>query len=72
MAQHGKRYQELVKLVIHDKKYVPDEAIKLLKETAKANFRPDDRASFQARHRSTPRGSAGARFANLPAGTGKK
>ena len=38
MAQHGKKYQEAVKLVDQDKKYLPDEALDLAKKTAYTKF----------------------------------
>ncbi len=38
MAQRGKRYLELVKLVDHERKYTINEVVHLIKETAKANF----------------------------------
>jgi len=72
MAQHGKRYLELAKLVDNDKKYVPDEAIKVLKETAKAKFDQTIEVHFRLgidpRHADQQVRSS----ANLPAGTGKK
>jgi len=72
MAQHGKRYLELAKFVDNDKKYVPDEAIKVLKETAKAKFDQTIEVHFRLgidpRHADQQVRSS----ANLPAGTGKK
>ncbi len=72
MAQHGKRYLELAKLVDNDKKYAPEEAIKVLKETAKANFDQTIEVHFRLgidpRHADQQVRSS----ANLPAGTGKK
>lgn len=38
MAQHGKRYRDASKLVDPNKLYAPDEAIHLIKETARAKF----------------------------------
>jgi len=72
MAQHGKRYQELVKLVDHDKKYVPDEAIKVLKETAKANFDQTIELHFKLGIDPRHADQQVRASANLPAGTGKK
>ncbi|MEA2621839.1 MAG: large subunit ribosomal protein [Chloroflexota bacterium] len=40
MAQHGKRYQELAKLVDRNTTYAPDAAMDLLRDTAKVNFDP--------------------------------
>jgi large subunit ribosomal protein L1 len=37
---HGKRYQELAKLVERGRAYEPDEAMALLKQTSKLNFDP--------------------------------
>lgn len=38
MQKHGKKYQEAAKLVVADKRYQPDEAIKLAQETSYARF----------------------------------
>jgi large subunit ribosomal protein L1 len=38
MANHGKKYQEAVKLVDRDKLYEPEEAIELAKKASYANF----------------------------------
>ena len=38
MSQHGKRYQELVKLVDRTRNYEPAEAMSLLQETSKTKF----------------------------------
>ncbi|HHW15286.1 MAG TPA: 50S ribosomal protein L1 [Firmicutes bacterium] len=38
MAQHGKKYAESVKLIEKEKLYPVDEAVRLVKETAKAKF----------------------------------
>ena len=40
MTQHGKRYQDLAKLVERGRPYDPMEAAGLLKETSKVNFDP--------------------------------
>jgi large subunit ribosomal protein L1 len=40
MAHHGKRYQELAKLVDRTQTYPPDAAVELLRDTAKVNFDP--------------------------------
>lgn len=47
MAQHGKRYQELVKLVDRSIAYSPDDAMGLLRETAKVNFDPSAEAHIR-------------------------
>jgi large subunit ribosomal protein L1 len=38
MADHGKKYEELAKLIQAGKDYDPNEAVKLVKNTAKAKF----------------------------------
>ena len=38
MAKHGKKYQEVAKLIESDKRYLPDEAIGLAKKTSYVNF----------------------------------
>src|SRR5690554_2142539 len=38
MADHGKRYQEAVKLIDRDASYEPEQAIELVKQMAKAKF----------------------------------
>ncbi|MBX3032154.1 MAG: 50S ribosomal protein L1 [Chloroflexi bacterium] len=40
MPSHGKRYQELAKLVDRTEVYAPDAAAELLRDTAKVNFDP--------------------------------
>ncbi len=71
MAQHGKRYAEIAKLVDRDKKYTIDEAVKLIKETGKANFDQTVEVHFRLgidpRHADQQVRSS----ATLPAGTGK-
>jgi large subunit ribosomal protein L1 len=47
MPQHGKRYQELAKLVDRSTQYAPDEAMALLRETAKVNFDPSTEAHIR-------------------------
>jgi large subunit ribosomal protein L1 len=47
MAQHGKRYQELAKLVDRTTSYAPDAAIDLLRETSKVNFDPSAEAHIR-------------------------
>jgi large subunit ribosomal protein L1 len=44
---HGKRYQELAKLVDRTTSYAPDAAIDLLRETAKVNFDPSAEAHIR-------------------------
>src|SRR3989304_3488714 len=38
MAQHGKRYLDASKLIDRTRLYPPEEAVKLLKQTAQAKF----------------------------------
>jgi large subunit ribosomal protein L1 len=40
MPTHGKRYQELAKLVDRTQTYAPDAAVELLRDTGKVNFDP--------------------------------
>ncbi|GAB3795845.1 50S ribosomal protein L1 [Virgibacillus kimchii] len=47
MAKRGKRHQEALKLVDRSKSYDIEEAIKLVKETAKANFDETVEAAFR-------------------------
>lgn len=47
MTQHGKRYQELAKLVDRNTSYGPDDAMGLLRETAKVNFDPSAEAHIR-------------------------
>jgi large subunit ribosomal protein L1 len=47
MTQHGKRYQELAKLVERGRAYAPDEAVGLLRDTAKVNFDPSVEAHIR-------------------------
>ncbi|MEW9676475.1 50S ribosomal protein L1 [Lentibacillus sp. L22] len=47
MAKKSKRYQEAVKLVDRSKSYEPQEAIALVKQTAKANFDETVEAAFR-------------------------
>lgn len=44
---HGKRYQELAKLVDRTEVYAPDAAAELLRETAKVNFDPSVEAHIR-------------------------
>jgi large subunit ribosomal protein L1 len=47
MPSHGKRYQELAKLVDRTQSYAPDAAAELLRETAKVNFDPSVEAHIR-------------------------
>ena len=47
MADHGKRYQELVKLVDRSKVYAPDEAMGLVRETSTVKFDPSVEAHIR-------------------------
>ena len=47
MAQHGKRYLELAKLVDRTTNYAPDAAAELLRDTAKVNFDPSVEAHIR-------------------------
>ncbi|MBA2570521.1 MAG: 50S ribosomal protein L1 [Chloroflexi bacterium] len=47
MAPHGKRYQELAKLVERHRSYEPLEAVTLLKETSRVNFDPSVEAHIR-------------------------
>src|SRR5260370_15183666 len=71
MAQHGKRYQEIAKLVDRDKKYTVDEAVKLLKETSKANFDQTIEVHFRLGIDSRHADQQVRSSATLPSGSGK-
>ena len=47
MPKHGKRYQELAKLVDRETVYAPEQAVDLLKDTAKVNFDPSVEAHIR-------------------------
>ncbi|MEZ4597135.1 MAG: 50S ribosomal protein L1 [Chloroflexota bacterium] len=47
MPSHGKRYQELAKLVDRTQAYEPDAAAELLRDTAKVNFDPSVEAHIR-------------------------
>jgi len=71
MKQHGKRYEEVVKLVEEDKAYSPAEAIELVKKTSTVKFDSTIeihmRMGLDVRHADQQvRGTA-----DLPAGPGK-
>jgi large subunit ribosomal protein L1 len=72
MAQRSRRYQEIAQLVDHEKKYTVDEAVHLLKETAKADFDQTIeihyRLGIDSRHADQQVRSS----ATLPSGSGKK
>lgn len=71
MPKPGKKYQDAVKLVDREKAYEPAEAIKLVKETAKANF--DETVEVVIRLSVDPRkqDQAVRGVVVLPHGTGK-
>jgi large subunit ribosomal protein L1 len=71
MAQRGKRYLELVKLIDHEKKYTVDEAVHLLKETAKANFDQTIEIHFRLGIDSRHADQQVRASATLPSGSGK-
>lgn len=71
MKEHGKRYEELAKLVDEDKIYSPAEAVDLIKKTSNVKFdstiEVHMRMGLDVRHADQQvRGTA-----DLPAGTGK-
>jgi large subunit ribosomal protein L1 len=71
MKQHGKRYEELAKLVDEDKVYAPADAVELVKKTSNVKFdstiEVHMRMGLDVRHADQQvRGTA-----DLPAGTGK-
>jgi large subunit ribosomal protein L1 len=47
MSGHGKRYEELAKLVDRTQSYAPDAAAELLRDTAKVNFDPSVEAHIR-------------------------
>jgi large subunit ribosomal protein L1 len=47
MTGHGKRYQEMAKLVEHGRTYPPEPALDLLKETARVDFDPSVEAHIR-------------------------
>jgi len=47
MPQHGKRYNEVVKLVDRETVYAPEKAVDLLKGTSKVNFDPSVEAHIR-------------------------
>ena len=72
MPQHGKRYRALAALVDHDKRYTVDEAVKLIKETAKLNFDPTIEVHFRLGIDSRHADQQVRSSATLPAGSGKQ
>ncbi len=72
MPQRGKRYLELVKLIDRDKKYSVDEAVNLIKETAKANFDQTIEVHFRLGIDSRHADQQVRSSATLPAGSGKQ
>jgi large subunit ribosomal protein L1 len=72
MPKHGKKYEDAVKKVDHDRLYTPQEAVALLREVSYVKFDPTVevhiRTGLDPRHaEQMVRGSV-----VLPAGTGKK
>jgi len=72
MAEHGKRYEEAVKLLDRAKAYSPQEAIELAKKTAHAKF--DETVELHLRLGLDPKNTAQQvrGVALLPHGLGKK
>jgi large subunit ribosomal protein L1 len=72
MANHSKKYEELAKKVDTGKEYQPDEAVNLVKETAKAKF--DETVELHLRMGLDPRQATQQvrGVALLPYGLGKK
>jgi large subunit ribosomal protein L1 len=72
MANHGKKYQEAVKLVDRDKLYEPEEAIELAKKASYANF--DETMELHLHMNLDPRHADQQvrGTATLPHGLGKK
>ncbi len=71
MSEHGKRYEEVAKLVDPDKLYKPAEAVELAKKTANVKF--DSTVELHMRLGVDPRHADQMvrGMADLPAGTGK-
>ncbi len=72
MPSHGKRYEDAIKKVEHERLYAPDEAVQLLREVSYVKFDPTVevhiRTGLDPRHaEQMVRGSV-----VLPAGTGKR
>jgi large subunit ribosomal protein L1 len=72
MAEHGKKYEEAVKLLDRAKTYSPQEAIELAKKTARAKF--DETVELHLRLGLDPKNTAQQvrGVALLPHGLGKK
>lgn len=72
MAEHGKRYQEAVKLLEKDKLYEPEEAVGLIKKAATAKF--DETVELHLRMGLDPRNSQQQvrGVALMPHGLGKQ
>ncbi len=71
MAKHGKKYEDALKKVEFEKAYLPEDAVKLLKEVAFANF--DESVEVHARLGIDPRQADQTVRSTvvLPHGTGK-
>ncbi|MDD4858974.1 MAG: 50S ribosomal protein L1 [Dehalococcoidales bacterium] len=72
MAEHGKKYQEATKLVDAEKAYSPQEAVEVVKKTARTKF--DETIELHLRMGLDPRDSTQQvrGVAILPGGLGKK
>ncbi len=72
MPERSRRYQEIVKLVDHDRKYTTEEAIRLLKETARAKFDQTIEVHFRLGIDPRHADQQVRASASLPAGSGKQ
>jgi len=72
MAEHGKRYRALAEKIERGKAYSPEEAVKLVKETAQAKFDTTVEAHFRLGVDPKQADQLVRGTAILPHGTGKK
>ncbi len=72
MAQHGKKYDQAVKLIETDKLYAPEEATGLLKKVAYANFDETVEVHFKLGIDPRHADQQVRATASLPHGTGKQ
>ena len=72
MAEHGKRYRALAEKIERGKTYSPEEAVRLVKETSKANFDTAVEAHFRLGVDPKQADQLVRGTAVLPHGTGKK
>lgn len=72
MAQHGKKYDQAVKLIEADKLYAPEEAAGLLKKVAYANFDETVEVHFKLGIDPRHADQQVRATASLPHGTGKQ